>query len=102
MQDLKISDSGRRSGHDHGDLPRAVAGTMRVEAVVVAGGAVRARGQMSHARVLGLLGKQRSQIDVALTDRLPTSELLENVRTDLVASPADRGPEMHAHRGRIE
>jgi hypothetical protein len=74
---------------DHSYLASLVTGAVRKEAIIIVAGARRADGDFLHSGLSGVLGDQGSQIDVAGTGRWLSGELLADLGTYLVASPAD-------------
>src|SRR5262245_49265428 len=93
--------------NQYGELPPAVAGAVRVEAIVVASGAALADRDASHATLPSVVRNERTKVDGRCLVHSPSGQPLEDIGTDLVASATDGGAKVHrqldaGHATRLE
>jgi hypothetical protein len=74
---------------DDSYLPAFVSGAVRKKPIVVALCAGGADGDLLHSGLSGVLGDERSEVDVTRPSHRLSSELLAYVRGHLVAASAD-------------
>src|SRR4051812_138144 len=80
--------------NQYAKLPSAVAGAMGVKAVVVAPRAAWAYRDSSHATQPSVICYQRAKVDGRGSVHGSTGQPREDIRTDLVATAANRGSEV--------
>src|SRR5574338_448222 len=80
--------------NQYAELPSAIAGAMRVKAVVVAPRAAVADRDPSNATQPGMVRNQPTEVDGRWSVDGPSSQPLQDIGTDLVAIATDRGAQV--------